>query len=542
MFIPQGKVIHQNLATSYVLVDALVADLREGGFSGVVEVRLRDSDNHIVFDRGNIAGVIEKRGELYSLEISVAELAARARGERGRISISSYPLPVAKALAGRMFAETLYVKLSTDFADLEKLVNKFMRERDRQWFIEVVSEGSPALVYIDEGRCSLIPADSIAHENDLEIVGVHNNFGLLQLIKKCNSAGGVFDVLFKAADGKAEEKVGGKVAAQPVIKSAADGTEAAPGIQGQPEIEEAPALREPLQVETSPAAEEPTAVQEKPDESVLDLGFELPPVTGDAPIEIPASIASDFSLQATPEVSTDMPVGVSAASTNGAEGAPAAEGAQPFSEAPPEELAESESPALDNQEFAAFVSVADLADSDNGALTRMRVTAGTPKKSTGERQRDIKILPTRELMALSGENATADLKMAEIKRLMGEIAKTVEDVMRIVEQRDDFPMHLRAGQLKIANQYPFLDPFGAEFEYMEGEIVFVGKASAEEFIAGVTDALRLAVTSAVQSSANSARLRSFIVDKLRFIFNRSREEYMAYELDAALEQIAGVQF
>jgi len=27
-------------------------------------------------------------------------------------------------------------------------------------------------------------------------------------------------------------------------------------------------------------------------------------------------------------------------------------------------------------------------------------------------------------------------------------------------------MHLRAGQLKIANQYQFLDPFGAEFEYM----------------------------------------------------------------------------
>src|SRR5205085_266970 len=133
----------------------------------------------------------------------------------------------------------------------------------------------------------------------------------------------------------------------------------------------------------------------------------------------------------------------------------------------------------------------------------------------------------RELMALSG-NTTADLKMAEIKGLLGEIAKTIEDVMRIVEQRDDFSMHLRAGQLKIANQYPFLDPFGAEFEYMEGEIVFVGKASAEEFIAGVTDALRLALTSAVQSSASSARLRSFIIDKLRFIFNRNREEYLAY--------------
>jgi hypothetical protein len=54
--------------------------------------------------------------------------------------------------------------------------------------------------------------------------------------------------------------------------------------------------------------------------------------------------------------------------------------------------------------------------------------------------------------------------------------------------------------------------------------------------------LRLAITSAVQSSANSGRLRSFIIDKLRFVFNRNREEYMAYGLDASLEQIAGVQF
>jgi hypothetical protein len=539
MFIPQGKVMHQNLATSYVLVEALVADLREGGFSGVVEVMLRDSDNHIVFDRGNIAGVIEKRGALYSLETSVAELAARSKSERGRVSIYSYPLPVAKALAGRMFAETLYVKLSTDFADLEKLVNKFMRERDRQWFIEVVSEGSPALVFIDEGRCSLIPAESMAHENDLEIVGVHNNFGLLQLIKRCNSAGGVFDVLFKAAEERAEEKA----AAQPATEAPASQIEEPPDIQEQAAIEEAPALQEALPVEEPLEIEEPLAVVEQPDEPLMDLGFELPAVSGDSTIEIPSALANDFSLQAMPEVSPETPIEVSAASTNEADDEIAAASAPQLSELPQQSSEiEVESPALDDQEFVAFVSAADLADSENGALTMMRATAGTPKKSTGDRQRDIKILPTRELMALSGENATADLKMAEIKRLMGEIGKTIEDVMRIVEQRDDFPMHLRAGQLKIANQYPFLDPFGAEFEYMEGEIVFVGKASAEEFIAGVTDALRLAVTSAVQSSASSARLRSFIVDKLRFIFNRSREEYLAYGLDAALEQIAGVQF
>lgn len=532
MFIPQGKVLHQNLATSYVLVEALVADLRDGGFSGVVEIVLRDSDSHIVFDRGRIAGVIEKRGDLYSSQTGVEALAARSKSERGRVSIYSYALPVARALAGRMFAETLYSRLSTDFADLEKLINKFLRERDRQWFIEVVSEGSSALIFIDDGRCSLIPGDSIASENDLEIVGVNNNFGLLQLIKKCNSAGGVFDVLFKAAEAQVEE---------PSAMLPAAGEPKAAASEERQEIEEQPASAAPA-VADQRRAEEPPAVPlyEQADEPLLNLGFELPPVSTDSAGEIPSSMTNDFSLQTVPEVSSDAQSEYSAPSTNGAT---AAANAPRLVEAPEQPLAtEGEFPVAEDREFMPYLSAADLDESENGGLNLVRSSAGTPKKSASDRQREVRILPTRELMALSGQNATADLKMAEIKRLMGEIAKTIEDVLRIVEQRDDFPMHLRAGQLKLANQYPFLDPFGAEFEYMEGEIVFVGKASAEEFIAGVTDALRLALTSAVQASPGSARLRSFIVDKLRFIFNRSREEYVAYGLDAALEEIAGVQF
>jgi hypothetical protein len=520
MFIPQGKPIHQNLATSYVLVEALVADLHEGGFSGVVEIMLRDTDNYIVFDRGRIAGVLEKRGEVYSSHNTVADIAARSKSERGRVSIYSYALPVAKALAGRMFAETLYVKLSTDFADLEKLVNKFMHERDRQWFIEVVNEGSPAMIFIDDGRCSLMQAESVANENDLDIVGVSNNFALRQLIKKCNSTGGIFDVLFKGA----EEKV----TPLPVVEEA---KLPEPIIEEQPKIEE------------KPRVEEKSEVEEEIDEPFAGMGFDLPPVTSDLPMDIQSTGLHDFSLQVAPPVAAPVQDEVSAPSSKGVESpvdtATASQAIEPL------EISfkpEAEIPVVEDAGFDSFISASDLDNSENGISNVVRITAGTPKKSSAEKQRDIRILPTRELMALSGNNATADLKMAEIKGLLGEIAKTIEDVMRIVEQRDDFSIHLRAGQLKIANQYPFLDPFGAEFEYMEGEIVFVGKASAEEFIAGVTDALRLAITSALQSSANSARLRSFIVDKLRFVFNRNREEYMAYGLDASLEQIAGVQF
>lgn len=505
MFIPQGKALHQNLATSYVLVEALVGDLREGGFSGVVEIMLRDTDNHIVFDRGRIAGVIEKRGDAYTSETTVADLAARSKTERGRISIFSYAIPVAKALAGRMFAETLYVKLSTEFADLEKLINKFTHERDRQWFIEVVAEGLPAMIFIDDGRCSVIQAESIPSESDLEIVGLTNNFALLQLIKRCNSTGGIFDVFFNGS----KENI-------------------------------APAT--PADEAQSPVP----IIETKIDEPFANLRFETPPVATDSTTEVPP-ISTDFPVHAMPGSAAERPYGISAASTNGAEPSiysPQVNASRADESVEKPVQIEATIVSDDRAGFSSpgLVSDFDVVESDVPEV--VRVSSGTPKKAANDKQREVKILPTRELMALSGknENATADLKMAEIKRWLGEIAKAIEDVMRIVEQRDDFPMHLRAGQLKIANQYPFLDPFGAEFEYMEGEIVFVGKASAEEFIAGVTEALRLAVTSALQSSANSARLRSFIVDKLRFIFTRSREDYVTYGLDESLEQIAGVQF
>src|SRR5215467_9452037 len=144
MFIPKGKAVYENLATSYVLVDALVADLSEGGFSGIVEIVLRDTDSHIIFERGEVAAAIEQREVSKGLQtarnyynITVAELAARSRCERGRISIYSYSPNTAGAIAARLHAEMLYTRLSADFVDLGKMISKLSRERDRQWFFEL---------------------------------------------------------------------------------------------------------------------------------------------------------------------------------------------------------------------------------------------------------------------------------------------------------------------------------------------------------------------------------------------------------------------
>src|SRR5687768_10180761 len=137
MFFPRGKALHENLATSYVLVDALIDDLCEGGFSGIVEIVLQDADGYIIIEQGKVAAALLKNNQKSEAAVSIQEMAARARAERGRVSVYNYSTDVASALAARANCETLYTQLSTDFADLGKMLSKLARERDREWLIEV---------------------------------------------------------------------------------------------------------------------------------------------------------------------------------------------------------------------------------------------------------------------------------------------------------------------------------------------------------------------------------------------------------------------
>ncbi len=127
--------------------------------------------------------------------------------------------------------------------------------------------------------------------------------------------------------------------------------------------------------------------------------------------------------------------------------------------------------------------------------------------------------------------------MAEIKRLMGEIARVIEEAAQAVGRPDRFSMSLRAGQLKIAERFPFLDPFAGDFEYLAGEIVFVGQATAEEFVEGLTEALRLAMEALAGSNAYADRFRSYVTDDLRKLLTREGAAFDAYGLDQVIHQL-----
>ena len=410
MFIPRGKIIHEHLATSYVLVEALVADLCEGGFSGVVEVVLRAIDGFVVIVNGRVAAVVEKRNDDERDTKSTAynrgalpKLAEQARLERGRLAIRAYSAETAEAVAGRINAQSLYARLSTEFTDLETMLTKLAREADREWFVEINTDAEiSALIHVRDRRFHVISSRQ-EREDEWDALELADDAARKELFFECKKAAGTFDVYFK----------------------------------------------DPLSPGAALAAQEVEAV-------------------------VPAS--------------NRMP-------------APA--DVQPSAES-------------------------HIAHSSSGATDDSTATTLTDDPASG-------MSLGREEFPLASDDET----MSELKRLMGEIAGTIEGSAQAVDRHDRFAMCLRAGQLKIAGRYPFLDPFASEFEYLAGEIVFVGHATSEQFVAGLTEALVLAVESLAESNAYGERFRAYVREDLGKLLARNRSEIESYGLDHVIEQIVG---
>ncbi|HKG23862.1 MAG TPA: hypothetical protein VKC34_18310, partial [Blastocatellia bacterium] len=415
MFIPRGKAIHENLATSFVLVEALVDDLCEGGFSGAVEITLRDTDGQIILDRGKLAAAMERDETGGYSPTTVADLASRSRRERGRVSVYGFSEGVASAIANRFLAQPLYTHLSTDFADLGKMLLKLSRERDRQWFIEVAAGGTVTLIHLLDDRCLIVNEKAETPDPESDDLDPSKNGALRELLSEANREGGTFDVYF----------------ARPGATAGFFGPHAGEENPGPRAAGPEPAL-------IGPGAEEP------PGEAIA----------GTSPGEELRS-----SLQ--------MPA--------------------------PDSNAEERNGRKANEAVGALLDPTPL--SSPGAKP-----GGTAGELAASRARPAEGAP---------EGALKDAEaMVEIKRLMGEIARAMDVSTQSVEQRDSFSMYLRTGQLKIADRYPFLDPFGTEFEYLGGEIAFVGRVKPQEFIEGLTEALKLALVGVAESSLQTSRLRA----------------------------------
>jgi hypothetical protein len=384
----------------------------------------------------------------------VPELVSAARRQRGRVSIYSYSNDTANAVAGRINGEPLYTRLSTDFADLEKMISKLSRERDRQWFVEINIEGGlAALIHMNDDRARILISEDGKSFDEYDTTDLMGSREMRRLLDESNRLGGNFDVYFKGASDPLES-FDATVSKHAKLESTVPlETIAATGEEND---EESQAVKEAKAVYRSLVLDD----SERDESRAADT------------IREGALSKFDIHLQT--------------------------EDARSSSDPPPS-----------NMDAGVSAQTAD----------------------------DLSLV--QEELRKTDDISPADqaVRMAEIKRLMAEIARTIEEATRAVEQRETFPMYLRAGQLKVADRYPFLDPFGAEFEYLAGEIVFVGEASPDDFIAGLTEALMRAVQGVTESSSQAARLRTRITESLQWLLKSQKEELEHYKLDQTIEQI-----
>jgi hypothetical protein len=454
MFIPRGETVHESLATSYVLVDALVADLCEGGFSGIIEVVLRDTDSFIVIASGDVRAVVERHGDRATngaaipyTRTTIEDLAERSRRERGRVSICAYTAATATAVAGRINAQPLYLALSTEFTDLEKMIWKLVRERDREWFIEINTEdGSASLIHMRDAECRIIGQTGEADTGPLEL---SSNAALGALLDDCNRSGGTFDVYF----GRAAETIA--VPASPAPFETINGGDPPEAVTGNGVPVESPVVS----VRCGQGKSLP----------VDDL------LVGSSQQPWSLKVAGSVSASREREDESQLPVQTSDAT------------AQP---------------------------------------------TGSPSRLANPQAQDL--LLVREELPQFEPDAEG---MTETKRLMGEIARVIEEAAQAVGRPESFSMSLRAGQLSVADRFPFLDPFAGDFEYLAGEIVFAGVATAEEFVAGLTEALRFATGAVTRTTAYADRFRAYVAEDLHKLLAREPTAFQRLGLDKVIEQI-----
>jgi hypothetical protein len=104
------------------------------------------------------------------------------------------------------------------------------------------------------------------------------------------------------------------------------------------------------------------------------------------------------------------------------------------------------------------------------------------------------------------------LDLQNVVDVIQEVVGIIESVVDSLANRTGmFLDNLKKAQVEKSEDFPFLDPFAAEFEYRNGIINFNGKIPAEVFILGIRDCLELALGKITLGMTHDA-----LYEKIRF--------------------------
>ena len=151
--LPKGTPVHKELSSSFVNLGNLVKELKNTGFSGLVELVGVQNEAFLLIEFGNIIDVHILGEDRRSGRHHLDTISALAKAENMLISTFQMPPEAAVLLSTFLNSEKIHENLSSDFTDPNRLISKFANE-DGEFFVEVIFQKNlgTGLLFIQEGE------------------------------------------------------------------------------------------------------------------------------------------------------------------------------------------------------------------------------------------------------------------------------------------------------------------------------------------------------------------------------------------------------
>lgn len=190
MVIPKGKVVHEDLSTSYTNIHELLRDLRQNSFTGYCLVNFWEYRGTLFLDRGRIINACEEIGNEQSIgDRAIKSILNRASQKDGTVSVFQLPDEMVATLASVLNSKVKYKDLTTELTSLEKLISKLKKE-EHSGYVEVLlnSDSGDGCIYFQDGRAM----ESVFRAADGEMISGPSGFK--KILGLSTEVGAVFNV------------------------------------------------------------------------------------------------------------------------------------------------------------------------------------------------------------------------------------------------------------------------------------------------------------------------------------------------------------
>ena len=190
MVIPKGKVVHEDLSTSYTDIDELLRDLRQNSFTGYCQVNFWEYRGTLFLDRGRIINAFEEAGsEQTTGDRAIKSILAKAKQKDGAVSVFQLQDEMVATLASVLNSKVKYRDLTTELTSLEKLISKLKKE-EHSGYVEVLLNGDngDGCIYFQDGRAM----ESVFRAADGEMISGPSGFK--KILGLSTEVGAVFNV------------------------------------------------------------------------------------------------------------------------------------------------------------------------------------------------------------------------------------------------------------------------------------------------------------------------------------------------------------